>query len=36
MTLSIKQALTVAWVPTGMKAGVWIFPRCVFMRPVLA
>ena len=32
----IVQALTVAWVPTGMKAGVLIFPLCVSIKPDLA
>jgi len=29
-------ALTVAAVPTGMKAGVRIVPRCIWMAPVRA
>ena len=33
---SIVQALTVACVPTGMNAGVCIFPRWVSIKPHLA
>ena len=33
---SILQALTVAWVPTGINAGVLIFPLWVSIKPLLA